>query len=148
MRLGMVGLLMLAACFRPLQMNAREQCATDNMILESLSSSENDSRAVATDGTGLVTARASSSGTNVTCRRARTASEKCEVTAALASLEVKNQFETKERNQNLAIGYFLFLVPGIVLHSRYSDERDAAEKAAEEARQEALQVCTTENETD
>jgi hypothetical protein len=81
--------VLVSGCVHHLALAPQEQCATRGMYLEGLSMSSGTTSGYATGGGVSVYGRANSYDESVSCRRAKTVEEKCEVFAANASLNSK-----------------------------------------------------------
>ena len=142
-----VAAAVLAACIQPPELGPHETCAQSALLLNSISTTGDETHGVAVGPGGIASVSVESSSGTTTCRRAMTANERCEIEGYLASSAFKLHYKTGKQNLYQTIGYIVFLVPGIILHATYANEVEAAgEESARvgtRAKLECLNRCGT-----
>jgi hypothetical protein len=136
----LVAALLVACVHRP-PLSAREQCAGEGMLLAGVSSYSSSSSGVATTGGTTAWARGASYDEGVSCRRPETHEEKCEVTGAMVSRDIKLGFAERPRNVVIGAGYILFVVPGLLMYMIFSNDKSETHARAKSERAAVLARC-------
>jgi hypothetical protein len=140
MRTYVLALTLVACVHRP-PVTPREQCAAHGLALHGIAMASGRDVGVASADGVTVVATSSSYDENVSCRRAMTHEEVCELQAPAASLRVKLDFSTGWRNALIGVGYVAYILPGVILWFVFDSQSDAAGDRAHRTAQSAYASC-------
>lgn len=128
--------LCLGACVTKPPITARERCAIDGLTLAS-------SRRAAAGGS-IGNAVGLFRGATHSCTRPRTAYELCEARALGAGARLKDEFSTAAKNVSLAVGWVLYVLPGLALYLIYEHGKSDVEERARRATLAEWNACRKE----
>jgi hypothetical protein len=131
--------LFSASCVTKIPYSSQEICAFDNLLLAGTSSSSSQGGAYASGG--YATAEAHS--TNRHCVRPTSVQEECEIEAQNASIPIKVDWNSNKGMRNLAlfVGYYFFVVPGLIMYFVFKSSRSKAYQDAYTAAAQAKKQC-------
>lgn len=141
MRSLAIVVFVLGACVHQPPLTPQEQCATNGMIVSGVAMSLGNSTGVASGGGVTVVSHGTAYGQTVSCQRAYTVEEKCELHGARQSAVAKLDWDPFFRNALIGIGLVAFIVPGIVLSVVFHGQADDADDDATAAGQRAQTSC-------
>lgn len=139
--------LNLSGCVTAIPTSNEESCSREGMVLEGVAIGSESSSAVAYNGKSFVNIVGDSYSRNVSCRIPKTPEESCRINALRAGLNEKDLFNESVGTYRFltGAGYFIYIVPGLVLHYSFNSDRSTYSIRAKEKTNEALVQCLPEN---
>lgn len=133
---------MLTGCTTMIPISYQEDCARKGMVLAGVNSFSGDTSTYASNGRSAISI---SSGETLSCVVPKDEAQACEVKKFAAVGEPKFRFnsEVKDRRLTEGVGYFFYVVPGLVLrylHDGVKDEAIAKSDQKAEAAEKGL-IC-------